>query len=220
MLGGGAVLAGGASARPATHETNRDAVYGSSKPPTATTDAAANVTSSSATLTGVVGPGMTAANTPEPTGYVFDYGKTATYGAQSSTGSVSSNQTVSASVSGLTPCTGYHFKLLASSASGAVGGSDQSFATGFANPIASVKLPGKVKHKHRFKLSLSLSSTAAVTVVVTHHGHVVQTLNKGARVGTVTVTVKAPRKKGKYSVRIVAKESCGQQTISKQLKVR
>ena len=122
-------------------------------------------------------------------------------------------------VGGLTPCTGYHFKLLASSTSGATGGSDQSFTTGFANPIASVKSPGKVKQQHRFTLKLSLSSSASVTVLVTHHGHVVQTHGEGTHAGTVTVSISAPRKKGKYGVRIVAKESCGQQTISKQLKV-
>jgi hypothetical protein len=220
LLVGGVVLATSASARPTGRETNRDAVYGTSKPPTATTNAATGVTSSSATFNGVVGPGLTAANTPEVTSYVFEYGKATTYGSQSSSGSVSSTKAVFATPGGLTPCTTYHFRLVASAASGTADGNDQSVTTAFANPISGVKSPRKVKHKHRFKITFTVSSPASVTVVITHKGHVVKTLTEGTRDGAVAVKIKAPRKKGKYGIRIVATESCGQQTVSKQLKVR
>ncbi len=220
MLGGGVALASGASARPTGHETNRDAVYGKSKPPTATTNAATGVTATAATLNGAVGVGMTSTNTAENTSYGFQFGTTSSYGHQTGGGSVSSNQSVSAAVAGLAPCTPYHFKLVANSASGTAAGSDHSFTTVFAKPMSTVKAPKKAKHKHRLKVAISLTTSATVTVVITHHGHVVKTLNEGARTaGAVTATLKAPRKKGKYGLRVVAKESCGQQTVSKQLKV-
>jgi hypothetical protein len=220
LLGGGVALASGASARSTRNETNRDAVYGKSKPPTATTNAATGVTATAATLNGAVGVGMTSADAPEATSYAFQFGATAIYGHQEGGGSVSSNQSVSAAVAGLTPCTPYHFKLVANATSGTAAGGDQSFTTGFANPMSTVKAPKKAKHKRRFKVAISLTATATVTVVITHHGHVVKTLKEGARAaGAVTATFKAPSKKGKYAVRVVAKESCGQQTVNKQLKV-
>jgi streptogramin lyase len=221
LLGGGIVLASGASARSTKHETNRDAVYSKGRPPAATTDAATAVTATSATLNGAVGVGVSSANADEVTSFGFEYGATPNYVSQAGAGSVSFDQSVSAAVAGLTPCTSYHFRLVASSDSGLANGSDQSFTTGFANPIATVKSPGKAKHKHSFKVTISLSSSAAVTVILTHQGHAVNTIVKGVRpAGTVTATLKAPRKKGKYGVRVVAKKSCGQQTVNKKLKVR
>jgi hypothetical protein len=69
-------------------------------------------------------------------------------------------------------------------------------------------------------ITLTATATATVTVVITHHGHAVKTLKEGARAaGTATATLKSPSKKGKYGVRVVAKESCGQQAVNKQLKV-
>jgi hypothetical protein len=220
LLGGGIVLASGASARSTRHETNRDAVYSKGRPPAATTDAATAVTATSATLNGAVGVGVSSANADEVTSFGFEYGAP-NYGSQAGAGSVSFDQSVSAAVAGLTPCTSYHFRLVATSASGSANGSDQSFTTGFANPIATVKSPRKAKHKHSFKVTISLSASAAVTVILTHKGHAVNTIVKGVRpAGTVTATLKAPRKKGKYGVRVVAKKSCGQQTVNKKLKVR
>ncbi len=72
-----------------------------------------------------------------------------------------------------------------------------------------------------FKVAITLTATATVTVVITHHGHVVKTLEDGARAaGAVTATLKAPSKKGRYGVRVVASERCGTQQLSKKLRVR
>ena len=102
-------------------------------PPTATTNAATNVTGNAATLNGTVNPEGVAVNS-----CTFDYGTTTSYGktaACSTTPSPSGgNQSVSANVTGLTGGTTYHFKVVITTSAGTGSGSDQSFTT---SPIGS-----------------------------------------------------------------------------------
>jgi hypothetical protein len=98
-------------------------------PPVATTGSASSVLDTSATLNGTVDPNGSA------TSYHFDYGTTASYGSQtasSSAGSGSSAVSESAGVTGLSPGTTYHFRLVATSAAGTSNGADQTFTTGAA----------------------------------------------------------------------------------------
>jgi streptogramin lyase len=91
-----------------------------------------------ADLKALVGPNS------QPTTYLFEYGVTSSYGRQtesSSAGSGSSPGEVKASVAGLAPGTTYHFRAVATNASGTTYGPDQTFTTGEA-PIA-VTLPAR-----------------------------------------------------------------------------
>ena len=90
-----------------------------------TTSPATNVASFSAKLNGSVNPhGLT-------TSVYFQYGTTNSYGLtsapQSHTGNTPLN--ISASISGLTASTTYHFRIVAHNASGTTNGSDRTFTT-------------------------------------------------------------------------------------------
>jgi N-acetylneuraminic acid mutarotase len=94
-------------------------------PPVVTTRPATNVTSSSATLNGVVDPhGLT-------TSAYFQYGTTTSYGhntpAQSKTGNT--YQSVTANISGLSASTTYHFRIVATNSDGTRYGADMAFTT-------------------------------------------------------------------------------------------
>lgn len=94
-------------------------------PPKVATGGAKNVTFNSATLTGSVNP-----NGSE-TDYYFQYGPTTHYGAQTPLtplGNGKKTVEVSAPISGLSPVTKYHFRLVAVGAATVVGG-DHAFTT-------------------------------------------------------------------------------------------
>jgi hypothetical protein len=94
-------------------------------PPVVTTNPATNVTSSSATLNGVLDPhGLT-------TSVYFQYGTTTSYGfttpMQSQTGNTYRN--IAANISGLTTHTTYHFRIVATNSAGTRMGIDRIFTT-------------------------------------------------------------------------------------------
>lgn len=97
-------------------------------PPMVTTESAGSITETGATFKGTVNP------EGQATEYFFEYGTTTSYGSKTSpqsAGAGSSNVTASASVTGLLPGTPYHFRLVATYASGsgkALGG-DSTFTT-------------------------------------------------------------------------------------------
>jgi DNA-binding beta-propeller fold protein YncE len=95
-------------------------------PPTATTGAAGSISTEGATLNGTVAP-----NGSE-TRYHFEYGPTTSYGTstpETGAGSGTSGQAEASVVTGLTPSTTYHFRIVASSAAGTTYGEDGSFTT-------------------------------------------------------------------------------------------
>jgi hypothetical protein len=98
--------------------------------PTATTQPATNVTATSATLNGTVAPNG------EPTTYHFEYGTTTAYGSRTPEQTVTGNKSkkVSSTVFGLQPSTTYHFRVVATNASGTVNGADMTFRTAAAGP--------------------------------------------------------------------------------------
>jgi len=94
-------------------------------PPVVITNAAVNVTTSSATLNGSLDPhGLS-------TTVYFQYGLTASYGSvtpmQTQTGNT--YRTITANISGLAPHTTYHFRMVASNSGGTRMGSDRTFTT-------------------------------------------------------------------------------------------
>jgi NHL repeat len=89
-------------------------------------ESVSEVGSSTATFHGQVLP------QGEPTSYFFEYGTTTTYGKHTPTQSAGAGITataVAAAVEGLSPDTGYHFRLVASNANGERKGPDVSFST-------------------------------------------------------------------------------------------
>ena len=101
--------------------------------PTAVTDAATDLAVSSATLNGTIGPNT--ATAAYDVSYYFQYGLTDAYG--SVTGTVSgltgsSDQAVSAGITGLPAATLHHFRVVASTDDGLVYGSDETFTTAAA----------------------------------------------------------------------------------------
>ena len=111
--------------------------YSRNLPPTVVTDSAGGVGQSAATVSGSVNPDGQA------TTYHFDYGTTTAYGAQApappdpSAGSGSGAQPVSANLTGLAANTIYHFRIVATNASGTTNGSDRTVKT-LPNPLTVV----------------------------------------------------------------------------------
>ena len=106
--------------------------------PVTATLAATNITSTSAVLHGTVNnstPNQPYSVPPYafPTTYTFIYGQTIQYGSQTTTQSLpasTATQSVSATITGLTPNTPYHFRLIAINSQGEVGtGADAAFTT-------------------------------------------------------------------------------------------
>src|SRR6266576_5796171 len=102
-----------------------DMTFTTNGPPIVTTGAATNVTSSSATLHGMVNPNGLSTNVH------FEYGTTTSYGSNTAVQSFSGNTTqpVSANIPGLSPNTTYHFRLVGTNSGGTSFGSDMTFTT-------------------------------------------------------------------------------------------
>ena len=105
----------------ATHTSTALAV-----PPTVATQAATGVTIHAATLRGTVNPRGLA------TTYVFQYGPTAAYGAQTAPASLAAGAAavrVTGAAAALVPATTYHFRLVATNATGTSVTGDRTFRT-------------------------------------------------------------------------------------------
>jgi hypothetical protein len=94
--------------------------------PSAITGPVTAAGATTATLSGTVNPNGDA------TTWHFDYGKTTSYGSSTANGTAGSgtaNTTVTANVTGLDPATTYHYRIVATSASGTAQGADGIFTT-------------------------------------------------------------------------------------------
>ena len=94
--------------------------------PTVATQAATGVTIQAATLRGTVNPRSLA------TTYVFQYGPTAAYGAQTAPASLAAGAAavrVTGAAGALVPATTYHFRLVATNATGTSVTADRTFRT-------------------------------------------------------------------------------------------
>lgn len=210
--------------------------YCTNVPPTATTLPATKITGTGAQLNGSAGPNVQGGDITQ---YFFQYGTSPAYGSQTPTGTIGScpsgisppspycnvpkTQLVSANVSNLTPCTNYHFRVGVTNPDGSFNGADLAFNTTFAKPLTNVKSPAKVKAGHKFKVQFKLLYNAkAVKIFIKKkkNGAIVQSRNYGSlRAGKYMKTLKAPTKTGDYKVEVFAKLSCGQQSVTKPLKV-
>jgi uncharacterized protein YkwD len=103
--------------------------------PAVTTGSATGVRDSAATLNGSVNPNGLATN------YLFQYGLTTSYGLTTTINSAGSGTTavaVSAPISGLKASTLYHYRLVATSASGTSYGSDKTLTTSSGSAGSSI----------------------------------------------------------------------------------
>jgi hypothetical protein len=127
--------------------------------PAAATGGSSHVSYSSAILFGSVNPHGEAAN------YVFQYGTTRAYGAQTPlapAGSGTSSIKVSQTITGLAPLSTYHYRILASSPSGATPGGDRTFSTGpVPLSLAIAGTPNPVSFGRPFLVEGTLSGTGA-----------------------------------------------------------
>jgi hypothetical protein len=102
--------------------------------PTVSSAPATAVTNTGATLNGSVNPNGQA------TQYAFEWGPTSSYGLETpltSAGTGTTSEAATAPLTGLTPGTTYHFRIIAISISGTSTGADESFkTTGTAPPPA------------------------------------------------------------------------------------
>jgi hypothetical protein len=160
------------------------ATVGAGKPSAVTLGANA-VRTGDATLTGTVSPNGGA------TTYSFQYGTTSRYGAvtrAASAGTGNRSQGVSASLSGLTPGTTYHYRVVATNAEGTTVGSDHAFTT---SPLV---VSVKARRDGSFVLVVNAPRRGAVHVVVTMgksgFGRVVV---RAMRAGRLTVVVRPNR---------------------------
>lgn len=106
-------------------------------PPTATTNAAGNITNTTATLNGQVNP-----NGYETMAY-FEYGISTGYGSTTpikEIGNGSSAVSISQALSGLTPNTTYHYRAVARNSGNTTYGADSSFITSTSSTSGNVTI--------------------------------------------------------------------------------
>ncbi len=137
-------------------------------PPVATTNAAASITATGATLKASVNPEASA------TSYDFVYGTNSTLSSGTTTttisqsaGSGTSAQSESVAISGLSPGTTYYFKLEATSTGGTAAGAIQSFTTPAVIEISSAEFTADVTTGSGQVVLIrdgSLGSTLSVTL--------------------------------------------------------
>ncbi len=132
--------------------------------PTVSTGNASNVMFSSAIVFGNVNPHGQAAN------FSFQYGTTRNYGSQtplSPAGGSEGSIKVSQTITGLQPLTTYHYRILASNASGASVGKDRTFTTGSVPlTLAIAGVPNPVSFGASFLVEGTLSGTGAANHAV------------------------------------------------------
>jgi hypothetical protein len=130
------------------------------KPPSASTAGVTQVTGSSATLRGIVNPHGTEASC------YFQYGTTMAYGAQTPTTAVGNSTTqvkVSQAISGLQLGTIYHYRMVATTSTGAViGGQDRTFTTKrIPLKLKLAKLLGPVTYGRPFTIQGAVDGTGS-----------------------------------------------------------
>jgi streptogramin lyase len=207
-------------------------------PPTVVTGAASAVELTSATLNATVDP-----NGAEATGCYFEYGPTASYGSSlpcsSLPGSGESPVAVSASITGLTVATTYHYRIAATNAEGTSRGADREFTTagppefGRCAKVAHEREGAKTVYHGGFTSSTCLSTNAAKVGKYEWHSGVSQapfTLTAAAATletaSGANVTCSAEDGGGRYSgvkevsrvvVRFFGCESSGQKCTTPEL---
>lgn len=156
------------------------------KPPYVRTGDTAGVSTSSATLKGRVN------SHGVETSYVFQYGTTSAYGAQTAPASVGNGTTevkVSQTITGLAPDTTYHYRLIATSSAGMTNGQDATF-TSSSIPLTFTLTgtPDPVVFGSSFSISGVLSGTGAADREVALKSNPAPYLSGFKDTGAITMT--------------------------------
>src|SRR5438045_2445974 len=182
--------------------------------PTAITGPVTTFSETSATVSGTVNPNGQA------TTWHVDYGRNTSYGSQTdpaSAGSGAASTNVSATISGLTPGTTYHYRFVAANTSGTTNGADGTFTTA-GSPVPAVATSSA---SNLSATSATLSGTVNPNGRATNwhfeygtstsYGSSTPSQNAGS--GTTPVNVSAPvsglRTGVVYHFRLVATNSAG-----------
>ena len=208
--------------------------YCTDVPPIAITRNATHVRATSARLNGVAGPNV---RNGDVTQYFFEYGTTTAYDSQTNPGTIGScppgidppspyckvpkKRRVSADIYKLTPCTTYHFQLVAQNNDGLTNGGDNWFTTGFSPPLTDLFAPNEVRAGDTFRVAFRLRyDTDSVTILIATHRKVEEVFSLGPlSAGWHSETITAPTRKGNYDLVVLANLSCGRQTVAQPLRV-
>lgn len=159
--------------------------------PVVTTGSASAIASDSATLNGSVNPNGLASSA------YFQYGTTTSYGTVTGTQSLGSGSTVSAvsaAITGLSPQTTYHYRLVAVSTSGTTNGSDQTFTTSAVPPAVSTGAASAITFNGA-TLSGTVNPNGTATTVYFNYGTTTSygssTANQSAGSGTIASAISA-----------------------------
>jgi len=189
------------------------AVADAASPPTAVTGPPSAVEITSAVIAGNADPNGTS------TSWYFEYGTSPAYGLRSAVhalGAGSATLAVSTSLTGLTPGTAYHYRLIATSSGGTAVGGDQSFSTPAIAPVimttavthvrdASVQVNGTIDPE-------GLAGTWYVQYGTTAgygSSTAVRSAGSGTAAVTVAVTLVGLAPHSSYSYEIVATNAAG-----------
>ncbi len=174
----GSVAGGGGGGACAENNTNRSGgdggdgmvviTYTISLAPTVTTNAATSLAATGATLNGTV------SSNGASTTVTFDYGTTVAYGSsatavQSPLAAGASGAAVSATISGLTCNTLYHFRVKGVNSAGTSNGSDLTFTTSACVPTATTNAATSL-NTNGATLNGTVSSNGASTTVTFDYG--------------------------------------------------
>jgi hypothetical protein len=181
--------------------------------PHITTNPATNLTSSSATLNGTVNPNGL------PTTVHFEYGTTTSYGSTTRNQSYNgdSTQNVSANISGLTPNTTYHFRLVGTNVDGTRYGGDRTFTTLAATgpPVVTTN-PASLIGSYSARLNGSLDPHGLTTMVYFQYGTTTSyglttapQSQTGSTYRNISVNIGGLTASTTYHFRIVATNSAG-----------
>jgi hypothetical protein len=137
---------------PGGTQTGADQTFTTPSPPVVTTGPATGVGAESATLNATVDPRGLA------TTYVFEYGRTTTYGKKvpltpAAAGSASQPLAVTSQITGLRPGTAFHYRVVATNAAGSATGADATVKT---SPLRVVVTVSKTKLRNALKRGLSV----------------------------------------------------------------
>lgn len=189
-----------------------DGVLTTSSAPAVVTGAATDVTATSATLNGTVDPNG------QTTTWYFEYGTGTSYGSKTaakSAGSGTSQVSVAAAASSLTPGRLYHYRLVATSDAGASRGADRTFSTGSAP--TSVSGPATSVTPTSATLNGAVNPNGQETTWYFEYGtstrYGSKTSGKSAGSGTGSVAVSSSLRSLRagliYHYRVVAKNASG-----------
>jgi sugar lactone lactonase YvrE len=148
--------------------------------PDVTTGNATNVTGTSATLNGHVDP----AGGGDIIDCYFEYGTDTSYGSTVPcvpAAPISSPTDVSADISGLSPTTLYHFRLVAANSVGAVMGGDSSFIYSFLTFIRSFGSPGSDAGQFQTPIGVAVHQSSGAIYVADSGNARVQKFNNKAK---------------------------------------